>query len=386
MRFFVSYTTSDGEGYARRTKDLLAPAHDAWVWATDHTAGSPTWREIASEILVRDIFLCLLTPASADSDAQIREVNLALNRGKRVITLKHDDADVFPELGGENYERFTEQTFEGVCRRIAAHIEREATLGAQPTTSGPAERLRFIQELRARNSDLRSDRLESATREAQEAYLKTTLPRELVKFAPAKEPDRDFRVISIEETRKLDTFNDPSYHWSMYFEECGRGVALGEKKELTDALLRAEGAPIVEAGDGDRRFVVLGHLIQELADIGVRPQTLFAPVGDLPRFYKHFGSRATWSGGRRELITPSGPLRIVWSSNAAPLEHYILFRPEVGLWRIVPDPDTGKALTVAIGVNQLYDDAINIVVQTMSRFEVLDPHQMRILRVPSQVT
>lgn len=135
MRFFVSYATLDGERYARRAKELLAPAHDAWVWATDRTPGVPTWREIAGEILAREIFLCVLTPHSAESAAEVREVNLALYSGKRIITLKRQDARLYAEPGGENYEDFTEAALDDVCHRIAAHIEREQTLAAQPTSA-----------------------------------------------------------------------------------------------------------------------------------------------------------------------------------------------------------------------------------------------------------
>jgi hypothetical protein len=387
MRFFVSYTTTDGEGYARRLKQLLAPTHEAWVWAVDHTTGVPTWREIARQILARDIFLCILTPGSADSAPQVREVNLALNNGKRIITLKHEDAPLYPELGGENYERFSDNQFDGFCYMIAARAGHEATLAADPTVSGVAKRLRFIQGLRARTAGLRQEVLDLASREAQEAYQKATLPREVVRFTSQTVVNEDFRVISVEETRKLHTFNDPSYIWSMYFEECGRAVASGEKNGLIEALVSVQEASTIHARDTDNRFILLDELIEELTDAGFRSQTLLAPVGDLPKLYQHFGNRVAWPEGRRELLMANGgALRIIWSSKVAPLEHYILLRPEVGLWQVVPDPDTGKALTVAVGINELYDDLINIVVQTMARFDVLDPQQMRIMRVPSATT
>ena len=150
--------------------------------------------------------------------------------------------EVYPELGGENYQSFSEDRFDEVCRLVAARIEREATLGAQPTVSGAARRFRYIQELRSRNSGLRQDVLDMAMREAEGAYLKATLPRELVRFESQARPNDNFRVISVEETRWLETFNDPSYNWTIYFEDCGRAVAAGEKKQLTDALVGAQGA------------------------------------------------------------------------------------------------------------------------------------------------
>jgi hypothetical protein len=195
-------------------------------------------------------------------------------------------------------------------------------------------------------------------------------------------------VISVEENRTLETFNDPASNWDWYFEECGRTVALGEKTELTEALVNAAGAPIVQLDRADHRFVVLDRLIRELVDGGIPPKTLLAPVSDLPEFHRHFQGRISWprAGGTELSVAAGMPLRLIWSSKSAPLEDYVLLRHEVGAWHVVPDPDNGKALSVAVGVHGMYDDTVKIIVQTMAKFELLHPEQLRIMRVPSAAT
>jgi hypothetical protein len=171
VRFFISYTTSDGEDFAHRAKAILsAHGHEAWVWKTDHTPGVGTWQEIASEILARDILLCVVTSASLTSDAQRREVNLALNRGKRITALKHVDTEILPELSGQNYERFSEDEFDTVCRSVATRVDREATSSTDPALLAITKHHRFIQELRAQVHGLNPDVLALANREAQESY------------------------------------------------------------------------------------------------------------------------------------------------------------------------------------------------------------------------
>lgn len=94
-----------------------------------------------------------------------------------------------------------------------------------------------IERIRQRNTRLREDRLASCYSEIARAYYAESVADRISRVI--EEQDRtpsDLRVLSNSEARRLQEFNDESYHWDHYCQQLGRSIGHGEKQYIFEVL------------------------------------------------------------------------------------------------------------------------------------------------------
>jgi hypothetical protein len=86
-QFFISYSRKDVE-FARKLADSLSQlGFDSWIDWNDIPLTADWWEEIKKGIETTDTFLFLISPDSVSSDACQKEIEHAVQNGKRVIPL-----------------------------------------------------------------------------------------------------------------------------------------------------------------------------------------------------------------------------------------------------------------------------------------------------------
>ncbi|MBI2861539.1 MAG: hypothetical protein HYX89_01840 [Chloroflexi bacterium] len=143
-----------------------------------------------------------------------------------------------------------------------------------------------------------------------------------------------------------------------------------------ESLLAADSEPPVEMDLSNPDLALIDGMANDLARAGFPAGAMFVPTSLPPEFYDLYYDRIEWEGHPR-LQTPFGQMNIYWESE---LEHFILISHQAGVWQVVPDADTGEALTVAVGAERLYPDLIRIVGGTVAQFDVLEPRAFRTIR------
>jgi TIR domain len=83
-RIFVSYSRTNLDVVTQLIQDVQAVGLDAWHDRT-LTGGQRWWDNILSNILESDIFICALSPESAESEACRSELTYAVHLGKTIL-------------------------------------------------------------------------------------------------------------------------------------------------------------------------------------------------------------------------------------------------------------------------------------------------------------
>lgn len=109
---FISYSRRDKHFVERLNQALEARGKDAWVDVDDIPVSAQWLREIQDAIDASDAFLVVLSPDSLASAECAREVDLALDRRKRILPIVFrdvDPGDVRPEVASINWVYLREQ-------------------------------------------------------------------------------------------------------------------------------------------------------------------------------------------------------------------------------------------------------------------------------------
>jgi uncharacterized protein YegL len=86
---FVSHSTADHEWCIELVRVLKAAGYDVWYDSTSLRAGESWIETIEHEIMQRELFILIDSPAALDSRWVRDEINLALNTNRRIIRLIH---------------------------------------------------------------------------------------------------------------------------------------------------------------------------------------------------------------------------------------------------------------------------------------------------------
>ena len=227
--------------------------------------------------------------------------------------------------------------------------------------------------------DLRPDRLESCRAKILESYKETSVidKMALVREITDREPS-DFALLTSQEARLVEHFNDDSYHWDFYCEQLGRAIALGEEAHLLSRL----GS---ESGDGDEidaeepNFEPIITGVQQLRDRGYRPALLIAPISLYMPVFKKL--QIDWSDGRVIVLPDQTRIELIWSSKAAPIDRFVVLDPRAVEWKIKLDPQTGERLTVAIGCELAPPGAVTFLAETVAKYDIVKREAMYVVEV-----
>jgi hypothetical protein len=184
---------------------------------------------------------------------------------------------------------------------------------------------------------------------------------------------RGFRSIGLYEAIKKDEFFAKNYTWIPFFSDVGRAISRGEQKYITTKLskiIRGENETI---SISDPDFQLVTHNVLRLTDRGVKPNTMLAPIQIFSEFIqKYWVNLSEFKSSTKQIEIEGCKLDIVWSHKYAPLNSFILFDSSAAVWHSLPDLETGKGISIAIGESKNNPNRMEFLAEVMAYYEVLN--------------
>ncbi|MBI4596013.1 MAG: toll/interleukin-1 receptor domain-containing protein [Candidatus Tectomicrobia bacterium] len=385
MKIFISYANVDGLGYAKKAREIFEKSrHETWLYENHKTPGAPTWREISTKIINEsDAVFYICTPSSSSSYGQGLEAEYALNNRVRIIPVRIDTSEVPPELTAYNNVNWEGNKFSENCTIFAHDLPN--TINRIPKLQGDIEtkpiepkmnRQEYIKRLNSLVNQLDLKRVQESKQQIMDSYLKASIPRQIALIEQTT-PSNDSGFVTIQhyELLSLDDFNSPQWWWGPYFSDLGRALARGERSYLQKTIKQKINADERDISRSVPDFQVLEAQIAALSLRGIEPDTILAPVNAeiyLPFTEKYYAPQVS-PGGPRQAKIGETQLNLFWSNKYSPLDCFIIFSHRAGTWNVVPDEDTGAAITIALGQSKLYTDKVEVGVETTVKYEITQP-------------
>jgi hypothetical protein len=392
LRVFISYPVLDGLSEARSARQILEGAgHTVWMWEHDKTLGALTWREIAECIVNEtDIMFYICTASSIRSYGQGLEASYALNSRKKTMVVRLDAARVPVELTARTYGNCRRAEFDRECKSIADDLPKtveriqklEEVRRVELEAAHTSERCEYIETLNSRTDQLDASRVRECKEEIWRSYEAETLPRRVASLR--QEPDAraaGFHRIGLWERIGLTDFNNPRSLWRPYFSDFGRAMVAGERNYLRDAISQQVKDAGMTISTSSPEFRTLTQAIEALIQRNTAPDTILAPIGLFVPFVKFYRSQTDWSSRPEKVLIGGTNLSVFWSHIHSPLDRFLIFSSRAGVWRVVPDHATGRAISIALGQSSLYPDEVECGVEAAVRYDVTDPKGFCVIRL-----
>ena len=88
-------------------------------------------------------------------------------------------------------------------------------------------------------------------------------------------------------------------------------------------------------------------------------------------FIQYYNRQLEWINGAQEIVMVGDRrLRIHWSNKHVPLKSFVIFNSNAGIWYVVPDPDTERAITIGLGRSNQMENRVEYWVETIVRYEI----------------
>ena len=224
---------------------------------------------------------------------------------------------------------------------------------------------------------LNKDRLIERREQVLQGYNAASIVESIarVTFVPDRTPS-DFHVLTNSEARRIDHFNDPSYHWDMYCTQLGRTIALGEKRYIFEELQKVVAAEGEQVSAKEPSFGALANAVSQVRARGreYSPDTLCAPIGFMVPLGGDGSLKIDWNASPRKVVILDGGVRLnlYFSSGAAPLDRFVVLDSSRMTWKVKPDLESGERLTVAIGQSRIEtgQEGVIFLAETVAKFEV----------------
>jgi len=394
MKLFISYCEKNGEGlgYAGKAKELCKQRDiKAWVWADDSSSAKWLISDIAENIESCDAMLTIVTTGTADSEAQKAEWSLASSLTKVNSSIRKKGLDIPIELRGRKCPEFSDSDFEEVCNKaiddIVKTMEPNGKAQASETSTKEYQLYDVARQLEKRREGLDEKTVDEFDKGVWEGYLGSTMIRNIVRLAEANEEDKKNLVhIAIRSNISLNEFNAKDYWWGPAFRQLGEEIAAGEKRFLVKTIQNEVKVINEFCNEKDDELSIVLKEIERLNSIGHMPNVILAPPSMLKSFVHFFKDEKgkidfTREHGSAATLEVKGgnKLGLYLLGGGTLTENVIIFNRSNIIWKIVPNPDTGYALTIGVG-RGLYPDKVTFIIGTTVRCVVAE--KTGITRIP----
>lgn len=381
MKLFISYCEKDGEGlgYAKRAKKICERRNiDAWVWHDDSSSAEWLKTDIANNIDSCSAMLTIVTTGTANSEAQKEEWSLAGSFNKINVSIRKKGPPLPPELRARYSPDFSDSDFERICNKaiddIIKTMESNEKAQASETPTKEYQLYDVARQLEQRREGLDEKTVDDFDKSVWAGYLGSTMIRNIVRLAEANEEDKENLIhIAIRSNIGLTEFNAKDYWWGPAFKQLGEEIAAGEKRFLVKRI-QDEVEEIKESCNekNDELSVVLKE-IERLHSIGHIPDVILAPPSMLKsfvHFFKDENGKIDFTREHESAATLElkgiNKLGIYLLGGGTLSENVIIFNRSSVIWKVVPNPATGYALTIDIG-RGLYPDKVSFIIGTTVR-------------------
>lgn len=239
--------------------------------------------------------------------------------------------------------------------------------------SSASKRIQQIRALNARIANLDPSRINECKEAIWKSYEAAALPPQVAVIVKEQSIEvTGFKSVGLRHLIKLTEFNASNYYWGQYFSDVGRAIASGERRYLQEDIQEKVSPDTQTISRSSPNFSILTKRIESLIGSDLCPDTLLAPIEVFVDFIKTFESQIDWNSGRPEqLVLRDIRLKVFWSHKYAPLNSFIVFNSKAGIWRYVPDQDTGRLITVALGESGERSDSVEYWVEALVKYEIV---------------
>jgi len=254
--------------------------------------------------------------------------------------------------------------------------------------SSATGRIKHIRALNARTAHLDLTRLNECKEAVWKSYeAASLLPHVAVVAKEQSIQAAGFKSIGIRQLIYLREFNASNYYWGSYFSDVGRAIASGERRYLQAEILRQVNPDSEMISRSSPDFSILTRLIDSMIGSGLSPDAMLAPIDVFVDFVKTFTSQIDWNVGHPEqLVLRNTRLKVFWSHIHAPLNSFIVFSSTAGIWHVIPDEDSDRLLTVALGESKQHSGSIEYWVETLVRYQITSPQAFLVLNLSGEPT
>lgn len=388
MEIFISYCDdTDGLKFARKAKRLFATRGiNAWVWEDDASYTEYLSTEISQKIVNRQALLALVTNGTKNSDAQKDEWSTAKSAGRLVVSMIRNGIERPSELIGRRCADFNESNFETKCEEIANDLLEESKIQVTQSKLRGKMDIRLYKEaisINARQESLNPNIIEEFNKEVWDGYLSDTVIRDntLIKSIGENDDTNGYIAIIMNSLRGLSEINAKNYYWKPCFNQMGRAIAIGELTLLQGSIDKQIDDCNGKIELGKENIEIVQEEIGRLLKSGSAPTSILVPTKLLPLFFKFFGMQIRWDGGRSVLaIDDKVMLNLLWVSSETGLNKVMIIQKSAVEWSIMRNPDTGFALTLAIGL-RLYPDKVSLLAGTIVKCEIKNSDAISVISV-----
>lgn len=161
----------------------------------------------------------------------------------------------------------------------------------------------------------------------------------------------------------------------------GRTIAIGELTLLQGSIDKQINVCKGKIEPGKENIEIIQEEIDRLLESGNAPTSILVPTKLLRLFHKFFGTQIRGDSGRTVLaIGDKVMLNLLWVSSKTGLNKVMIIQKSAVEWSIMRNPDTGFALTLAIGL-RLYPDKVSLLAGTIVKCEIKNSDAISVISV-----
>jgi hypothetical protein len=249
------------------------------------------------------------------------------------------------------------------------------------------KRIHHIRALNARTANLGSNRASECKETIWKSYEAASLVPHAARIVKENGTEiAGFQSIGLRHLIDLAKFNASDYYWDAYFSDVGRAIASGELRFLQERIQEELKPNFQTVSRSDPDFSIIIKRIESLREGDLCPDTLLAPIELFVDFAKTLWQQLDWNSGHPEqLVLGSTRLKVFWSHKYAPLDSFLIFNSKAGIWRCVPDQDTGRLITVALGESGEHSGSVEYWVEALVKYEIVRPQAFFIINLSGEL-
>lgn len=393
MKFFISYCERDGEGlgYAMQAKETCRQKDiESWVWGVDSSSAEWLKTDIVNNIDSCQAMLTIVTAGTENSEPQKEEWSFASSFGKINVSLRKKGLSIPIELRSRRSPEFDDNDFEEMCNRVIEDIVTSLTSDRPTLHEKPAKTYKLFniaRQLEKSQEELNKETVKEFNKSVWEGYLGSNIIRNVVSLADASEEDEDNLVnIVILSNIDLNRFNAKDHWWEPAFRQLGREIAIGESRFLVKRVEEEVDKISESCNMMSNELSAILKEIERLNSQGCVPDVILAPPSMLTSFTKFFQDekgRIDFTGELKSNATLEvkgiNKLGIYLLGGGILSDSVIMFSRSSVIWKVVPNPDTGYALTATVGRGR-YPDKVTFIMGTTVRCVIAE--REGITRIP----
>lgn len=216
-----------------------------------------------------------------------------------------------------------------------------------------------------------------------ESYLTTSIVEkavETIDYNEVSHRDLDFLYLGKWHYIPKKWFADPSYYPDLFFDEVGRGIAVGEEKHIVDKLL-ANGE-VQRISLDTINYGVIRDAFHQLATELERPHptlrfVLFAPIEYYVKMHTDWArEQQRLLMVDRRLVVDSFRVNVFWSSRYIDYKEFVVSERSLCHW--IAKPNVRNRLEVRIAESEK-PESMELKAQTIFRFALHEPQKIRVL-------